>query len=134
MERAEQTLIAACTENPPPSLSDIARQLDRSGGIAILRLKFPELCRIVVARWSADSKRPHDYDKIKKQLRAILKENPPPSFASVARRLNISRSYLWIKFKELATMISSRFKAHREKIKESQIDDSLKRCSESATN
>jgi hypothetical protein len=43
-ELAEQTLTAACSENPPPSLTDIARRLERTGGISILRMRFPELC------------------------------------------------------------------------------------------
>lgn len=117
-ELAERTLIAACTENPPPSLPDIARRLGRTGGPAILRMKFPELCRKVTERWRAERKRALNYEEIEKQLRAVLEEDPAPSFVTVTKRLNISRGLLATKFKELAAMISARFKAHRQEMKE----------------
>jgi AraC-like DNA-binding protein len=119
-ELAEQTLTSACSENPPPSLTDIARRLERTGGISILRMRFPELCRKIVERWRAERKRVLNYEEIEKQLRAILEENPPPSFVTVTKRLNISRGLLATKFRELSAMISSRFIAHRRVMKESR--------------
>lgn len=76
-ELAERILIAACSENPPPSLSDIAKRLGRTGGTATLYSKFPELCRKIVNRWRSERKRVLNYEKIEKQLRAILEEPPP---------------------------------------------------------
>jgi hypothetical protein len=99
---AAKTSIAACTENPPPTVSEIWGRLGRYGSPARLFQKFPEICQQITKRYRARRKRKLDYKKIEKRLQAILEENPPTSFLAVTKRLNISRGMLATKFNALA--------------------------------
>ena len=117
---AEQALIAACTENPPPTVSEIWRRLGRYGGPTRFIQKFPELCKKITKRYRAHRKREPRLREYRKTTPSDSRGNPPPSFLAVTKRLNISRGLLATKFKTLAAKISSRFITHRREMKEAK--------------
>jgi hypothetical protein len=70
---------------------------------------FPELCLAIRARDT--DYRKQNVDRIEHQLSYLLRENPPPSFAEVTRRLEYSRNWFSRKFPEKIKVIERR---HRD--------------------
>ena len=104
--------LAAVFEDPPPSLGQTARRLGYKSfktSRPLLMRCFPELCLAVRARYMDYRKR--NLDRIDHQLSYLLRENPPPSFAAVTRRLEYSRNWFSRKFPEEIMVIKRR---HRD--------------------
>lgn len=56
---------------------------------------------------------PFDREKIERSLRAIFKENPPPSMNEVARRVNINKRSLYKHSSSLCRAISARHSKYK---------------------
>jgi transcriptional regulator with XRE-family HTH domain len=106
--RVGSALKAALNEDPPPPLEQVASRLGYATGHS-LRAWEPRLCARLIARrrgFAEQSKK-----ALKKRLKAMLKENPPPSLREVHARLGITEAISYGNFPEIHRALSAR---HRE--------------------
>jgi TniQ protein len=106
--RVGPALKAALNEDPPPPLEQVASRLGYATGHSI-RAWEPRLCARLIARrrgFAEQSKK-----ALKKRLKAMLKENPPPSLREVHARLGITQAISYGSFPEVHRAIAAR---HRE--------------------
>jgi AraC-like DNA-binding protein len=113
-ERLRAALEEAVAEEPPPSLSEVARRLGCSRGL--LRKDFPEECRTIVARHDSRKKEPYDRDKVEKSLREFLRLDFPISLTACSMLLGCSLSFLINTFPVLSHSISERYFLHRRAV------------------
>jgi hypothetical protein len=117
--RAEERLRAALEEDPPASLTQVAKELKCTRDT--LRKKFPALAARVAERADAYYRPLIDTERLSEVLRAALRENPPPSLKEVSRRLGkgASTATLHNKFPEESRAISERYCAYNKR----RLDD-----------
>jgi hypothetical protein len=106
-------LESALAEDPPPSLTEIARRLGYARGT--IRDAEPELCGKLVARRREFAEQSRQ--ALRQRLEAILKEDPPPSLREVHARLDITHNVLYENFPELHRAIVGRNSEYRQRKK-----------------
>lgn len=115
----EGRLREALGENPPPSLTQIAKDLKCTRGT--LRKKFPELAAQVAERADAYYRPSISAERVSDVFRVALEENPAPSLQEVSRRLGegASTTTLHKKFPEESRAITERYCAQSKR----RLDD-----------
>lgn len=115
----ERRLGAAREENPPSSLTQIAKELKCTR--QTLRKKFPDLATQVAERADAYYRPSISTEKLLHALQDALKEKPPPALQEVSRRLGkgASTSTLYNKFPKESRRISERYCAQNKR----RLDD-----------
>lgn len=106
-KRIQSSLLFAKEEQPPPSLSSIAKQLGCSR--ALLRLIFPEDCRVIVERHLQFRSVFASCEDARIKLEALQNEFPPLSVIQCTERLGCSRNCLNKNFPELCHVIAARY-------------------------
>ena len=118
-----KTLKSALEEQPPPSLQSVFRRFGcRDTGYYYYSHYF-ELCVAIAQRHKDYRNKPFDRKMAEEKLRAALKEEPAPSFSSVARRLGHSREFFRQKFPELTKAIASRHMQCRSRQQRNRAED-----------
>ncbi len=112
--RTQQELeaILANNEVSPPSLSEVARQLEQPSNT--LRCRFPDLCQAIVERYYKYQEA--EKLRIKCELEAVLAddETPPRPLSDVARRLDQHPIALHNYFPDLSRAIVERRQRYQE--------------------
>jgi AraC-like DNA-binding protein len=104
----EQLLRAALKEDPPPTVGSLAQRLGYKSS-AILRRRWPGLYAALVKR---SSERNHNrWRRLNTALVVALREEPPPSLATIAQRVAQHPTTLRNHFPELARQVCARFLA-----------------------
>jgi hypothetical protein len=104
----QSTLRAALKEQPPPSLQSVFRRLGcRDTGYYYYSHHF-DLCVAIAKRYKDHRNKPFDKKLTQEQLMAALKEDPAPSFSSVAKRLKHNRDFFRQKYPEITRAIAAR--------------------------
>jgi len=106
-----RTILKALTESPPRPLRELAHRLGYRDKKIIGRY-FPELQAALIARREAHRRR--DSRQLILKLQSILREQPPPSACTVARRLGLSMNTLRRRFPELYQGIVARRLTHKK--------------------
>jgi AcrR family transcriptional regulator len=88
--RVERRLYSALSEDPPASLTKIAKELKCTRGT--LRKKFPKLATQIAERAEAYYRPSLNTERILEVLHVALKEYPPPPLKEVSRRLGAGAS------------------------------------------
>jgi len=105
-------LEAALREDPPPTLKEVAHRLGYVSGTAI-RAVEPHLCAKLLARRRAiveDARR-----ELRRQLEAVLQEDPPPSLRQAHVRFGIKPESTYCHFPELCRAIAARHRGFRRR-------------------
>jgi len=105
--RVASTLRAALSEDPPPTVEEVASRLGYGTGNSLCAWE-PRLCARLIGRrrrFAEQSKK-----ALKNRLKVVLKENPPPSLREVHARLGVTKA-IYRNFPEIHRAISAR---HRE--------------------
>jgi AraC-like DNA-binding protein len=104
-ESIKRALEAALTENPAPSLTNLARRLGYETGTTI-GVYFPRLCAKISRRHTKflSSRR----EEIRNQLGAALSEAVPPTLRELADRIGYSWSYLSVQFPTECRLLTKR--------------------------
>jgi TniQ len=105
-------LQTALTENPPPSLVEVAKRLGYKRN-TVLYYHSSDLCKAIAARYE-EYKKAKKIDKLKLILEEVLanQEYPPPSMQEVVKRFGISFQNFKLYFPELCSAISSRYDSY----------------------
>lgn len=106
----KKVLDSAIKETPPPSITEIIRRLGGRRSHRKLQKEFPAEYSKIVARYSADRKKPFDLEGTSAKLLAALKEDPPRSLNNVAKSIGILQSQLREKLTDLCKAISARYR------------------------
>ncbi len=126
----EVALQSALTENPPPSVQEIARRFGFCQARSVL-LRFPELAQSLDDRGVPRPPRPKTVapvpPRVEGILRAALLEEPPPPLKAVAARVTQHKTFLRKTFPELWRSIRARF-VQRKKVAESERREFLYRA------
>ncbi len=102
----ETALRAILRRNPPQSLKNTCSELGYKS-LNSLTNRFPELCHEIINRYAAFRRK--DKELIESTLIAALKEVPPPSLASITRRLGFSLSKVRFYCQELSRQVGQRY-------------------------
>jgi methylphosphotriester-DNA--protein-cysteine methyltransferase len=105
-------LNAALLECPPPSLSEVSARVGYKSG-AGLRRSYPELFAAILKRHTKYRKTQF-YD-IRCQLKAVLREESPPTLRATAERLGKKYLYLHEHFPEECKAIIKRYAQFKKK-------------------
>ena len=108
--RIEAAFRAALTEEPPPTLKQVAHRLGYKTTRPYDR-HFSSLLKTVAAH--ARNHRQQQKTQIRAVLEAALKEEPPPLMQTVANRVGLTRGYLTELFSGLWQRLGARSKEHR---------------------
>jgi transcriptional regulator with XRE-family HTH domain len=114
-------LKAALSENPPPTLEQVAAKLGYATRNTV-HIWEPRLCARLIARWQRFEDR--SKKALKKRMEAMLKENPPPSLRDVYTRLGITRAISYGNFPKIHSAISTRHRASQRQAKSASRTDS----------
>ena len=106
----EAAFRTALTEEPAPTLKQVAHRLGYKGGRPYSRY-FSPLLKTLAAH--ARKHRQQQKNKIRAVLEAALKEEPPPLMHTVARRAGFTRAHLAALFPGLWRRLGDRSKEHR---------------------
>jgi hypothetical protein len=101
-------LEAALSEDPPPTVEQIAAMLGYANE-GTIRIWAPRLCARLILRRQRFAE--HSKKALKKRMKAMLKENPPPSLRDVYARFGITRAISYGNFPKIHCAISAR---HRD--------------------
>jgi AraC-like DNA-binding protein len=121
------SLAAALSENPPPSVAEIARRL-KFRRADTLRYREPDLCRLITARWRASGTlgnvtqlyKKSEKQGLEKVLRRYLARQGPPSLDEIAFQLGYKNSgTIHDRFPELCRAIAA--KRDQQKRKKMQL-------------
>jgi len=104
----QNTLKSALKEKPPPSLQSVFRRLRCRDTGYYYYSHHLDLCVAVAKRYKDHRNKPFDKKLTQEQLVAALKEDPAPSFSSLAKRLGHTREFFRQKYPELTRAIASR--------------------------
>lgn len=96
--RVASALRAALTQDPPPTLEEVATRLGYASDGSIKAWE-PRLCARLIARRRAFAEKAKK--ALRNRLQAVLKENPPPSLRQVHARLDITRAISYGNFSEI---------------------------------
>jgi DNA-binding XRE family transcriptional regulator len=110
VEIYRQALLAALTEEPPPTIAQVALRLGVSVPQLCLRLASRGLCKALAAR-SPDRRR-FEKTKTEEALRRASEE-PPVPLVIVASRLRKDPNRLRVVFPDLCRRLRARYMAHR---------------------
>lgn len=115
LARVEKRLKAALETDPPLSLTRLTREFRCAK--ATLRKFFPELSDQVAAKASSYYRPSISNERMRKVIRAALKENPPPPLAAVSRRLGpgASSAILHKRFPDESRRIVERYCSHAKR-------------------
>lgn len=90
LESTESAVLAACAEEPPPTLLELSRRLGFRT-CSTLRCRLPKLAdRLLASR--RKHKREKDSHDLRTELLFVIYGKDAPALSSVSRRLNVSRS------------------------------------------
>jgi AraC-like DNA-binding protein len=101
-------LKAALSEDPPPTVEQVAARLGYASRNTI-HIWEPRLCARLIARRQRFVER--SKKALKERMKAMLKEDPPPSLRDVYARLGITKAISYGNFPKIHCAISTR---HRE--------------------
>lgn len=124
-EKIRHTLSQAATENPPPSMKEIAARLGYS--VTALRIRFPELSAALAAR--KPESQSLDKERWRARLDASLLDRPA-SLTDVARSIGRSVGHLRSLFPQLCSQVAARY---AEAKKETAVQTRLRFCAEIRT-
>lgn len=110
--RVASVLKAALSEDPPPPLEQVANRLGYATHHSI-RAWEPRLCARLIARRREFAKRTKK--ALRRRLKAVLKETPPPSLREVHVRLGITEAISYGNFPEIHRAITARYRASRRR-------------------
>ncbi len=112
-------LVEALRESPVPTLHELAKRL---GCVSTdtLRSHFPDLYRRIQVRQRVARK--HWIAELRRTLQLALKESPAPSFASLCKRIGLSRSSLEEVCPRLSEAIRSRYLRGRREASQHRKD------------
>jgi AraC-like DNA-binding protein len=99
------TLKAALSDDPPPTLEQVASRLGYASDTSI-RGWEPRLCARLTTRRRGFAER--SKKALGNRLKAMLKENPPPSLREVHARLGITEAISYGNFPEIHRAIAAR--------------------------
>ncbi len=108
----ELEAVVEANENPPPTMREVAQQLERSEDF--LYSHFPELCHTLTQRQRVYSEA--EQQRMRDEFEAILNanENPPPTLGEIAQRLDRTDGWLYRCFPELCRTLTERQRAYYE--------------------
>jgi hypothetical protein len=110
--KVRRALEAALVRDPAISLRAVGIELGYANGDGDLSKRFPELCQALLRR-RQDSLVNHDREQ-QRELGKVLREDPPPTFCEVERRLGyVNGSSLRRRFPRLGAAILKRHKEYR---------------------
>ena len=112
--RVGSALKAALNEDPPPPLEQVASRLGYATGHS-MRAWEPRLCARLIARRREFAER--SKKALKNRLKAMLKENPPPSLREVHARLGITQAISYGNFPEIHRALSARHQQFQRRAK-----------------
>lgn len=121
-EEIKRALRAALKEQPPPSLQRVLRRLGCKDTGYYYYTNYIDLCFAVANRYRNYRNKPFDKGRDQKRLRAALKEDPPPSFSEIARRLGHNREFVRQKFPELSKALTSRYMHHTKVLRKEKAE------------
>jgi AraC-like DNA-binding protein len=121
-DKIRHTLSQAATENPPPSMKDIAARLGYS--VTALRARFPEQSAALTAR--KPESRLLEKERMRARLEAALLDRPT-SLMDVAESVGRSTGHLRSLFPQLWRRISARY---AEAKKQAAVQARLRFCAE----
>ncbi len=121
-DKIRHTLSQAATENPPPSMKEVAARLGYSA--TALRARFPELSAALAAR--KPESQLLDKERWRARLEAALLDRPA-SLADVAQTVGRSAGHLRSLFPQLWRRISARY---AEAKKQAAVQARLRFCAE----
>ena len=121
-DKIRHTLSQAATENPPPSMKEVAARLGYSA--TALRARFPELSAALAAR--KPESQLLDKERWRARLEAALLDRPA-SLADVAQSVGRSAGHLRSLFPQLWRRISARY---AEAKKQAAVQARLRFCAE----
>lgn len=105
-------LNAALLVYPPPSPSEVSTRVGYKSG-AGLRRSYPELFAAILKRHTKYRKT--QFDDIRRQLKAALYEEPPPSLRATAKRVGKKYLYLHEHFPKECNAIVKRYAQFKKK-------------------
>lgn len=108
----QTTLRTALREKPPPSLQSVFRRLGCRDTGYYYYSNYPDLCTAIARRYKKYRNKAFDKKVVQEQLKVVLKEEPAPSFSSVAKRFRHTREFLRKKYPEMARAIVARYMRH----------------------
>lgn len=108
-EKVRSILQAALEENPPPSMKDVLKRLDKNCSEQVYP-HFPDLYSAILSRYAA-YKKAKSQEEMRSSLEAVIerKEYPPPSMEEVGRRLQPDRRTLERNCPDLCRIIKDRY-------------------------
>ncbi len=112
-------LKAAAREKPPPTLETLTKEFGLHSQKPLRRLE-PALCDQIIAQRRAWIKRKRA--ELARRLKAVLREEPPPSATAVRQRLGISPRAVW--YRETFKAIARRYAIHRRQLKQARMNTS----------
>jgi AraC-like DNA-binding protein len=107
-------LKAALSEDPPPTVDQVASRLGYASRNTILVWE-PRLCARLIARRQGFAER--SKRALRNRLKAMLKENPPPSLREVHARLGISKAISYGSFPDIHRAIAARHQEFQQQSK-----------------
>jgi hypothetical protein len=111
-EQAEVELEQALSSDPPISLDAIVKKLGYRTD-AVLRTKYPELCRRIRECYAKYNQMQFML-RVKHELELALIESPPPTVKVVFVRIGVSDRFLYTHFPKEHKLISKRYLEHRK--------------------
>lgn len=102
----------ALSVNPPISLDSIAKKLGYRTN-AVLRTKYPELCRKIRDRY-AKYNQTQFILRVKHEVELVLVESPPPPTKVALGRIGVSDGFLKTHFPKEHRLISARYLEYRK--------------------
>lgn len=119
LETIRCDIVAACTEEPPPTLRELSDRLGFRSCSAI-RDRFPELTdRLLLAR--QEYKRQRDSQQLRTELLFVVYGKEAPALSSVSRRLGVSRSSLVDRWSDVCRAISAHYLQRRRELKTQRV-------------
>jgi hypothetical protein len=111
-DQIKPTLEQALSLNPPVSLDSITKKLGCRTD-AVLRTKYPELCRKVRNRY-AKYNQTQFMLRVKYEVESVLIESPPPPLKVALKRIGVSDGFLRTHFPKEHRLIAARYLEHRK--------------------
>jgi hypothetical protein len=111
---------AAIKENPPPAAQEVFRRLGRNGYALQLCKLFPKEYGIIVSRYAASSKKTFDIKAATLYLEKALKEHPPQSLKTLAKKGGFARAVLIEKLPSLCSKASKKFTTYQISLRNRQ--------------
>lgn len=111
--KVKAILEVALEENPPPSMIEMSRRLDRSS--STLQARFTDLCRKVIVRHAnyRKERQLRFLDQVRLGLEAAIIAEPPPCVQAVAGKLECSNTVLVQHFPKLCKKLTELYQARR---------------------